>query len=566
MTQWVARDIDRSLTDLVIRGKTVPKEVVQILAMRGYDTPERIERYFAPRLSDLYDPFLMPNMEQAVDRMLQALSNNEKVLVHGDYDTDGITGTALLVRNFQKLGIQTVFYIPNRLEEGYGLSMTGIEFAHEQECSLIFTVDCGITAIETIAAAAQHGIDVIVCDHHKPLPVLPDAYALLDPKLSGSEYPFQDLAGVGVAYKFLQALYSSLDMPLDELQEDLDLVALGTVVDVVSLIDENRILVMYGIKRIQSSEKKGLQALLKEASLSRGLAAYHLGFIIGPRINACGRMRSAQDALELLLTEDQALAQKHAKRLSKDNIERQTIEDTIFQDAYSTIVQRGFEKDRIIVAAQENWHEGIVGIVASRISEAFYKPVILLTLNEQRAKGSGRSISGFDITAALTEHSTMITRFGGHAQAAGLELPRENVDGLRQALNASANTLEESLFKRTAHFDLELQLTQITKELVFFLKYFEPTGMANPQAVFLGKNLEIVGVPRVVGSNHLKFALREEGTAFEAFAYRQADSILKIEPGKTRIDCLYSISEDSFFGKNKIMLKVKNMSIADDQK
>lgn len=565
MTQWVAREIDQSLTDLVIRGKTVPGEIVQILAMRGHDTPEKIERYFAPQLSDLYDPFLMPNMEKAVDRVLQALNSDERVLVHGDYDTDGITGTALLVRNFQKLGIHTAFYIPNRLEEGYGLSQTGIEYAHEQKCSLIFTVDCGITATETIAAAAQHGIDVIVCDHHKPLPALPRAYALLDPKLPDSEYPFQDLAGVGVAYKFLQALYTSLDLPLDELQNDLDLVALGTVVDVVPLIDENRILTMYGIKRIQTSEKKGLQALLKETGLRRDLTAYHLGFIIGPRINACGRMRSARDALELLLTEDPTDAQERAERLSRDNTERQGIENMIFQDACSMIIQNGFEKNRIIVAAQENWHEGIVGIVASRISEKFYRPAILLALDDQRAKGSGRSIPGFDITAALTEQRSMITRFGGHRQAAGLELPRENVESLRQALNSSASVLEETLFRRTNHFDLTLRLSQVTKDLMHFLKYFEPTGMANPQAVFLGTNLEVVGMPRVVGSNHLKFALREQDKVFQALAFRQADNILKIEPGKTRIDCLYSIAEDSFFGKNKVMLKVKDMRITHEK-
>jgi len=562
MTKWIARNIDREISEISVRGKSIPREIVQILTMRGYNSPEKIEQYFAPELIDLYDPFLMPDMEKGIDRMLQALSNDERVLVHGDYDTDGITGAALLVRNFQKLGIQTECYIPNRIKEGYGLSSTGISYAVEKGCTLICTVDCGITAVDTIEQAAKRGINVIICDHHAPLQILPCAFALLDPKLPDSKYPFTELAGVGVAYKLLQALYMSLDLPLDELQDDLDLVALGTVVDVVPLIDENRILAMYGIKRLQKSEKKGIQALLKETGLNRGLTAYHIGFIIGPRINACGRLRSAQDALELLLTENPAEAKVRAQRLSQDNAARQTIEDTIFRNAYDTIVQHGFEKNRVIVAAQEEWHEGIVGIVASRISEAFHKPTILLSLHEHHAKGSGRSIPGFDITTALTEHSSLITKFGGHRQAAGLELPIENIESLRNSLNESASALDETLFQPTAYYDLDLGLSQITKDLVHFLKYFEPTGMANSQAIFLGKNLEVVGVPRIVGSNHLKFALREQGIVYQALAYRQADSILKIEPGKTFIDCLYSISEESFSGKNKVMLKVKGMRIA----
>lgn len=564
MTKWMAREIDTTISDLVIRGKNIPKEIIQILTKRGYDSPKKVEQYFAPELKDLYDPFLMPDIDRGVDRMLQALSNDERVLVHGDYDTDGITGTALLIRNFQKLGIKTETYIPNRLDEGYGLSPAGVAFAKQHGCSLICTVDCGITAFDTIKHAIDKGIDVIVCDHHTPPSVLPHAYAILDPKLPDSRYPFTELAGVGVAYKFLQALYMSLDMPLDELEEDLDLVALGTVVDVVPLIDENRTLAMYGIKRLQKSEKKGIQALLKETGLTRGLTAYHLGFIIGPRINACGRLRSAQDALESLLTEEKTIAEEHAQRLSQDNNERQAIEDTIFHNAYDTILHYGFEKDRIIVAAQEEWHEGIVGIVASRISETFHRPTILLSLQEHRAKGSGRSIPGFDITAALTEHFSLITKFGGHTQAAGLELPKKNIGILRDKLNESARSLDATIFERTIHYDLALHLSQITKELVHFLKYFEPTGMGNPQAVFLGQNLEVVGVPRVVGSNHLKFAMREQDVVFPALAYRQADSILKIESGKTRIDCLYSISEDSFSGKNKVMLKIKDMRVADD--
>lgn len=559
MTEWLVKKNVHPATDIEIRGKTIPRVIVQILQNRGYDTPQKIEEFFAPSLSNLYDPFLMSSMEKAVDRIIRAIRNKEHILVHGDYDTDGITGVALFSRHLKKLGAEVDYYIPQRLVEGYGLSMAGIDHALQKRCSLIMTVDCGITATDEIAYAKKHNIDVIVCDHHKPKELLPPACALIDPKLPGDAYPFKELAGVGVACKVLQALYEKLTLPKEELYVDLDLVALGSVVDVVPLVDENRTLVKYGINKIVKSKKVGFQALLQETGLKRGLTAYHLGFIIGPRINACGRLRDAKEALELFLTDDKAHAAKLARNLSQDNARRQEIEDAIYNEALRLIQQEGRENDRVILVGKEGWHEGVIGIVASRISDDYYRPTILLALKKVVAKGSARSIKDFDITEVLYPCAHLLLKYGGHSQAAGLEMKREHVTELRDCINNYAEHYDAEIFKKRSYYDLKLNLNEITDEVVYFLKFFEPTGAANPQPIFCGENFEVVGVPRVVADKHLKFALRNRQKAFSAIAYKQAEDILNIEVGKTKVDCLYSVAEDSFLGKRKVVLKVKEM-------
>ncbi|MDH4210466.1 MAG: single-stranded-DNA-specific exonuclease RecJ [candidate division WOR-3 bacterium] len=559
MTKWQPKNNNAEATALQIRGKSVPRAIVQILQNRGYHTPQAIEKFFAPSLSDLHDPFLLQDMEKAVTRIMRAVDNKEKVLIHGDYDTDGITATALMVRNLTKLGLRIQHYIPHRLEEGYGLSSSGINHAIEERCTLIITVDCGSGALNEIAYANEHKIDVIVCDHHQPKDRLPDALALINPKLPGSNYPFKELAGVGVAFKLLAALQQKMGRPMEELHGDLDLVALGTVVDVVPLIDENRVLVKYGMKRILHSRKKGIQALLKETGISKELNSYHLSFIIGPRINACGRLHDAKLALELLLTEDMSHALKLAHGLTVDNEERKKIQDETYANAISIMKDTKRDKDRIIVLANDDWHEGVLGIVASRIASEHFRPTIILTLKQETAKGSARSIPGFDITGAIGTCSELLVKYGGHAQAAGLELKQDNLERFRTCINENAQNFDSSVFEKQSYYDIKLGLDEITNELVYFLKYFEPTGIANPQPVFLGEDLEVVGVPRVIGTNHLKIALRQGKKAFPAIAFERAEEILGIEIGKTRVNCLYSLAEDSYLGKRKTSLKIKDL-------
>ncbi len=559
MSYWVSKGSGETANDLVIRGKKIPRVIVQILKNRGYSTPEAIEAFFAPTEENLYDPFLITDMRKAVERIVRAIEREEHILIHGDYDTDGITGVALLYRNLRKLGVAVDYYIPNRLIEGYGVSPAGVDYAVEKKCSLIITVDCGITSFNELQYARSKNIDVIVCDHHAPKSELPQATALLNPKIQGCLYPFKELAGVGVCFKFLQAIYQTLKLDREELFADLDLVALGSVVDVVPLIDENRYLVKLGLKKISKTNKAGIQALIKVAGLRDGLTAYHLGFIIGPRINACGRLHEATTAIKLLLADDLSEAISLAEELSSYNARRQHIESEILNQALEKIEKKGFKENRVIVIGEENWHEGVVGIVASRIVDEYAKPAIVLSLKQETAKGSARSVSGFDISEALNHCADLLIKFGGHKQAAGIEIYTKNIDQFRLKINDYAQRFDETIFARKYYYDMALGLKEITEDVIYFLRYFEPTGMENPVPVFLGENFEVVGVPVVVGEEHLKFALRKDGVVFPAIAFYQADRILEMIPGKTRVDCLYTIFEDSLVGKKKVLLRVKEM-------
>ncbi len=558
MSAWQLRGEIEKQGSIIIRNKTIPETIVRILANRGIDSPQKIEQFFAPSLNDLHNPFLLNDMKTAIERIIKAIQNKECILIHGDYDTDGITGAALLIRNLQQFGLKVVYHLPNRMTEGYGLSRHGIKKAIQEECSLIIAVDCGISAVEQIAYARQNNIDVIICDHHKPKGNLPPANAIINPRLS-ENYPFKELAGVGVAYKLLIGLYQTLKRPLASLYKDLDFVALGTVVDVVPLIDENRIMVKYGLEVMSKSQKPGFRALLQEAGLTKNiLTSYHLGFIIGPRINACGRLYNAENALKLFLTDDPLEALKIARRLSEDNLTRQNIEKSIYEQA-KAMIDHLEPETRVIVLSQADWHEGVVGIVASKLSEEYYLPTIILSVKETTAKGSARSIPGFDITEAISACQDLLIKYGGHTQAAGIELKRENIAEFTRRINHYAQGIDKKIFQRTKLYDMKLDLEEINDDLVFFLKYFEPTGLGNPQPLFFGENFEVVGIPRIVGQNHLKFAVRKNNHTFPALAYDRAEEILKIEVGKTKINCLYTINEDSYTGKTKITLKIKEM-------
>jgi single-stranded-DNA-specific exonuclease len=562
MTEWVKKNDAGEARETEIRGKLIPKPIMQILKDRGYDSMEKVENFFAPSLDKLHDPFLMPDMEKAARRLAQACRDGEPVLIHGDYDTDGITATALVFNRLKDLGANPHYFIPSRFEEGYGLSRNGIDYAARQGCRLVVAVDCGVTAGGEIDYARSLGIEVIVCDHHQPQEKIPAAYAVLDPKLPNSRYPFTELAGVGVSFKLIQALYAVLKRPVEEILEDLDLVALGSVVDVVPLIDENRCLVKYGIKQIKTSRKPAFQALLEETKLQKGLYSYHLGFILGPRINACGRLREAREALELFLTGDVKTAAEIARRLTEDNQSRQEIEDRIREEARETIERERLAERRVIVCGRESWHEGVIGIVASRISEEYHRPAILLAFKDKTAKGSGRSIAGFDIADALYACRDLLVKFGGHKQAAGLELERNRIPEFRDAVNEYADRQAAEIFQKKKYYDLKLDLKDISDEVVRYLNFFEPTGTGNPLPVFFGENFEVVGAPRVVGGKHLRFSVRQGDLAMPAIAFHQAEQILKMAPGKARLDCLYTVNEDSYGGKRRIELKIKEMTEA----
>jgi len=536
---------------------------LRILFQRGYRTKEEILKFLSPKLEDLHSPFLLPDMDKAVERIASAIKRGEKILIYGDYDVDGVTSTSLLWYLLKDLGAKPLFYIPHRIREGYGLSKEGVLYAKEAGISLIITVDCGTTAFEEIKLANQLGISVIVCDHHEPKERLPEAYALINPKRRDSTYPFDGLAGVGVSYKLAWGVIATLGRFPQFLYDHLDLVALGTVADVVPLIDENRILVKYGLMAIKRTKKIGLRALLKVSGLeNQDISTYHISFIIGPRINASGRLSDAEKAVKLLITEDEEEAEEIAQKLDKENRERQSIEDSILQSATQIVEKMDLEKKRVIVLGDETWHEGVIGIVASRISERFVRPTILFSLKEDIAKGSGRSIPGFHLYEALKSCQSYLLSFGGHKYAAGVLIERKNLLSFEQAMNDYASSLPEEIYEKKLFADVIASLYDIDERLLKTLAKFEPFGVENPQPVFVSLGLEVVGCPRVVKNSHLKFKVREKERVLPAIAFGRSGEITNLQIGKKGfLDILYQFDENTYLGKTQLELQVKDMRV-----
>ncbi|MEO0225491.1 MAG: single-stranded-DNA-specific exonuclease RecJ [candidate division WOR-3 bacterium] len=555
MKEWILLDQTADMPDL----PGIPGPVLRVLKNRGYNTKDAIERFLNPELKYLNSPFLFADMERAVERIVGAQRAGEKILVYGDYDADGITATAMLIQFLKGIGIDAGYYIPHRIIEGYGLSTRGVEFAREHKFSVLITVDCGTSSVAEIDMARAAGIDVIVCDHHEPGEILPQPFVFLNPKLVTAHYPFKELSGAGVVFKMIQALSIYLNKP--ELAEDyLDLCALGTVVDVAPLIDENRILVRFGLERMARTENIGLERIIDRAGLkNKMLTPYHLSFIIGPRINAGGRMAEATIALKLFLTEDHQEAGHIASRLEEENQRRQQIEDLILNEALYLIDEEKKDRNRVVVLAREGWHEGVIGIVASRIVERFYRPAFLIALKDKRGKGSGRSIPGFHLAQALKYCQQELVSYGGHKQAAGLVIEQSKIDGFETRINEYASQFPEDLFTPRTYIDTKISLAEIDYHLVEFLKKFEPTGIENPTPTFLGERLEVVGYPRVVANSHLRFALREKKKALPAIGYGMGEKIVGLKVGQTRIDAVFTIDEDSFQGKRRIMVKLKEI-------
>lgn len=480
-----------------------------LLASRGIP-PDGVEDFLFPRIEALSSPFLLPGMERAVDRIVTALKNRERILVHGDYDADGVVSTALLVRNLRRLGADVVAYIPDRFEEGYGLSTEGVEHAKSAGASLIITVDCGITAVEEVELARSYGIDVVVTDHHLPQEHLPDAVALVNPKLLRDG---EELAGVGVVFKLLDALYTALDLDKSALYWDLDLVALGTVADLMPLVGENRILVHYGLKVLSQTRKAGLKALQEVARLrGKTVSPWHISFIFGPRLNVAGRLRHARIALELLTTPEGQRALELARLLDQENRRRQSLERTIVEEASRRIESTDLRDHPVLVVEGEGWHEGVIGIVASRLVERYERPAIVIAVEDGWGKGSGRSVPGFHLFEALHAHRHLLEAFGGHRMAAGLRLRRERIPELREALVAY---VDENL---TEPPEPEVEVDFVLPEpgwledprLPEEFRKLEPFGMGNPHPTFVLQGARILQRSRK-SKHHIRFLLLFQG-------------------------------------------------------
>ncbi len=516
--------VDPAAVEALVTQLKLPEAVAAVLIRRGYGEPESAKGFLRPQLKDLHDPWSMADMTKAADRIVSAIERREPILVHGDYDVDGVCGTTLLVRALRELGALAEAFVPNRLKDGYDFGPAGLAVAAERNCRVILTVDCGIVAHPTIAAAQRQGIDVVVADHHTPTAELPPAVAVLDPHRPDCGYPEQVLCGAGVAFKLLQAVFERQGRSVETLYKYLDLVAIPTIADLVPLTGENRILARFGLKVLQRTPNPGLRALLRVAGLrtDRPVNAGQIAFVIGPRLNAVGRMGEAMRAVRLLLTDDESEAQKLAVVVDSENRIRQEVDRATLEEVKEKL-EASFdeERDRAIVLASPDWHPGVIGIVASRVVEQYFRPTVLIALDGDSGRGSGRSIPRFHLYEALKACEGHLEQFGGHAAAAGVQIRSENVPAFREALNAIAHQrLAPADLSPRLRVDHELAISDVTTELWRFLVHFGPYGQGNPKPVFYARDVRLRGAPEVVAEEHLRLRLESgAGAASEAFAF-----------------------------------------------
>ena len=562
-TRWLFPDIaSQDQMRALAESLKVPPIVARILLNRGISSFEESRRFLRPSFDNLCDPFAMKDMDRAVERILRAIEGKEKIMVYGDYDVDGVTAVAMLMRFLKKYGVETTFYIPDRINEGYGISTTGVQQAKQEGINLIISVDCGIKAYDEIALAQKLGIDMIVTDHHEAGAELPRATAVLDPKRPDCEYPFKELAGVGVAYKLVQGVLSRLGCKEKDPLEYLDLVALGSTADIVPLCGENRILVKYGLQKIADSNNLGIRALVEMVGLSgRELGTGQVVFILAPRLNAGGRMGDARRGVRLLTTEDISEARSLAQILEEENRKRREIDDQTFEEALEMIDRDvDLERSWTIVLASSHWHPGVIGIVASRIIERFYRPTILISFDGTVGKGSARSIQGFDLYDALKECKGCLIGFGGHKYAAGLKIEQDKLDQFRVCFDRiTKKVLTQDQLAPILRIDGEISLSEIDDRLYRLLNLFAPFGPQNMKPVFVTRNVEVIGTPRIVGNNHLKFKVRQNMRIFEAIGFGMGNLLYRIAPGEPNLDMAYVLEKNEWEGNSNFQLRIRDL-------
>ncbi len=544
------------LISLFTKELGISKILACVLANRNISSVKDAQRFLKPDALDMLDPFSFKGMRDAVGLVKKAHRNKERVMVFGDYDADGITSLALLQGTLKKLGLDAIHYIPHRIKDGYGLTGNIAHTAKEQKVKLLITVDCGTSNHKQIEDLKRQGISVIVTDHHEPAAAeLPCADSIINPKVAHSGYAYRDLAGVGVAYKLCQAISEK------KLLEDLDLVALGTIADSAPLTGENRIFAREGLLRLPKTSRPGLMALIENAGISeRRFTSTFVSFIIAPRINASGRMASAESSLQLLLTDDKVEAQELAKVLEAHNRQRQKVEGRIMQEAEEIINRQiNFKDHKVIVIAKEDWHQGVLGIVASKIADKFYRPAIVISLSEELCKGSARSIKNFHLFNALRECRQHLDSFGGHAHAAGLLIAKDSIDDFRRNINLLAHermTLEDLL--PGLDIDMELKLSDLNEEIVGQLEELEPFGQGNPEPLFYTRNLVLKAEPALLSRDTLKFWVSDGDITFQAIGFGMGsfkESLMHAE----RFDMVFTPRLDSWRTDISVLLEVKDI-------
>ena len=539
----------------------IDEVVATLLLQRDIETYEEAKTFFRPSLDDLHNPFLMKDMDKAVERIEAALLQRENILVFGDYDVDGTSSVALMSSYLKTRTENVATYIPDRYDEGYGVSFQGIDFAHDNDFSLIIALDCGVKAIGKVAYAKEKGVDFIICDHHRPGSELPKAVAVLDPKRDDCEYPYKELCGCGVGFKLIQALSSKEGRSIEELAEYLDLVATAIGADIVPITGENRVLAYFGLQVINSNPRAGIKAIINQVKKEE-LTITDVVFIVAPRINAAGRMKHGNYAVALLTETDVELAEEYALEIETFNTDRREADQQITEEALTQIETQNEQERFTTVVYQENWHKGVIGIVASRLTETYYRPTLVFTKSGDKLAASARSVSGFDVYNALEACSELIEQFGGHKYAAGLTLKEENYEAFKQAFEDEVSkTIDKSLLTPEIKVDMQIDLPQVNDKLWRIIKQFAPFGPGNMTPIFMTDNLRDTGYGKCVGEDdkHLRITATQSGKEkLVCIGFGLGDKLDLISNRKP-FKAVYSVDENHWQGRTSLQLKLRDI-------
>ena len=556
--KWVYNNVDENKV-LEIKEKYGLSELLaNILVGRNIIEENQIKVFLEPTRNDFYDPFLLPDMEIAVPRIINAIENKEKIVIYGDYDVDGITSISVLKKFLEDRGLEVSEHIPNRLDEGYGLNKEAIDEINKSGCKLMITVDCGISGLEEVEYANSLGIETIITDHHEPLYELPKAIAVIDAKIKTNKYPFNQLAGVGVVFKLIQAISIKLGLDEKKYLKYLDLVCIGTISDIVPLVDENRVIAKLGLKLVEVTRNIGLRTLLDSIGYKK-VNSMSVSFGIAPRINACGRMGHADEALKLFLTNDKSEAIALTQKLNDYNKERQDIEKNIFEEALNKINEENIEEKSAIVLGGDNWHHGVIGIVASKITDMYFKPSILICFEDNKGKGSGRSIPGFDLHKALCETSQYLEKYGGHAMAVGLSLSKDKFEDFKKAFQEYADSKDINEIVPIINIDNLITEKELNLEAVRDLEKLEPFGEANKCPLIAYKNLKIDSIRVLTDGKHMKLTLKtEKNNIITAMGFNMGYRAEEYLIGD-RVDIVGTLEINAFNGNENIQFNLKDI-------
>ena len=561
--KWTLRHKGDVKKDVLCNKLGISPEISQILKNRGINDKDDVNVFMNPSLEYLYDPFLMKDMDKSVSRIKKAVENNERIWIYGDYDVDGVSSTSILYIYFKSINYDVNYYIPNRLEEGYGLNKEALEKIIESGCDLIITVDCGITAVEEVEFAKKFGVDVIITDHHECQEEIPNAYAVVNPKQEECNYPFDSLCGCGVAFKLIQGLTTKEEFKAS-MYDYLEIVTFATICDIVPLVGENRIIVKNGLNLMKNGKNLGIKSLIKVCGIDTDkISSSHIGFSLGPRINASGRLGYSYLGVQLFTSECEEQSIELANLLEEKNNQRQMIESKMYKEAEEIIANDNrYIDEKVLVIAKEGWQHGVIGIVASKLTEKYYKPTILLTIEEGEGRGSARSIKGFNMFEALLDCSDLLNKFGGHEQAAGLALDEEKIETLRQKINEKANyKLNDEDMIEDINVELELSEDVVSFEFIDELHKLEPFGMNNPSPRFIIRDLEMIDI-RCIGKEkqHLKFKVKKK-YEYDCIGFNMAYLSSKFTLGD-KVDLLFQLDENTYMGNKKIQFLLKDIRMS----